>query len=327
MEEKKEKKKSFLGVLAEPTSSLIISSLTLIATLPVFITLYHYMPVISVPIGEGYRIDHVLTFVVVFIVIYILIKKLSKLVYVLLGVGLIGLIVSSAIGNYGIRNLYYDYAAMLYNLSEYGIQLNFEEKKDPFSRQAEIIVAVDYNTSEVREVAANWAVQNFKSYKSVTPSLKTLHALSIFKEVRNRWNYVYDPKGEDYYSKASETLKQLEFDDQLKGDCDDYSIIVAALIRATGGEVQLVRTEINNPDGTITGHLYPEVKIGDEKDLEAVAYLIKNKMYPDESKDKAIYYYVDEEGMVWLNFDYNDYYPGGPYQSMYRESVLLLSSD
>ena len=242
----------------------------------------------------------------------------------MLAIAFFGLLISTFTGHYGIRNLYYDYSVMLYNLNENGIQLNFEEKHDPFSKQAQIAIAVNYQNEEVRKIATNWAVKNFKAYQSVTPSLSVLHAMSIFKEVRNRWNYVYDPKGEDYYASASETLSQLESDDLLKGDCDDYSIMISALIKATGGETQLVRTVIKNSDGSLTGHLYPEVKIGTKKDLETIAYLIKNKFFLKESKDKAIFYYIDKEDNVWLNFDYNEYYPGGKYQSLYRESVMDL---
>ena len=324
MEGKEINKKSFISSLKEPTSGLIISILTLIVSMPIFITFYKLIPIIYLPFSDNLRIDHILLFCLIFIFVYILIRKLAKIIYVVLGVAFIGLLVSTFTGHYGVRNSYYDYSSMLYNINENGIQLNFEEKHDPFSKKAQIAVAVNYQNEEVRKVATNWAVKNFKAYQSVTPSLSVLHALSIFKEVRNRWNYVYDPKGEDYYAKASETLSQLESDDLLKGDCDDYSIMIAALVKATGGEAQLVRTVIENEDGSSTGHLYPEVKIGNKKDLETIAYLIKNKFFPKESKDKAIFYYIDNEDNVWLNFDYNEYYPGGHYQSLYRESVMEL---
>ena len=324
MEDNKSNRKSFISSLKEPTSGLIISSLTLIVTMPIFITFYKQVPVIYLPFSDNLRIDYILLFALLFILIYILIRKLAKLIYIVLAIAFLGLLISTFTGNYGVRNLYYDYSVMLYNLNENGIQLNFEEKHDPFSKQAQIAVAVNYQNEEVRKTATNWAVKNFKAYQSVTPSLSVLHAMSIFKEVRNRWNYVYDPEGEDYYARASETLAQLESDDLLKGDCDDYSIMIAALIKATGGEAQLVRTIIKKEDGSLTGHLYPEVKIGTIKDLETIAYLIKNKFFPKESKDRAIFYYIDKEDYVWLNFDYNEYYPGGKYQSLYRESVMEL---
>ena len=324
MEDNNSNRKSFISSLKEPTSGLIISSLTLIVSMPIFITFYQLIPIIYLPFSDKLRIDHILLFALLFIFIYILIRKIAKLIYLVLAFAFVGLLISTLTGHYGIRNLYYDYSVMLYNLNENGIQLKFEEKHDPFSKQAQIAVAVNKQNENVRKIATNWAVKNFKAYQSVTPSLRVLHAMSIFKEVRNRWNYVYDPAGEDYYASASETLSQLESDDLLKGDCDDYSIMIAALIKATGGETQLVRTVIKNEDGTLTGHLYPEVKIGTIKDLETIAYLIKNKFFPKESKEKAIFYYIDKEDNVWLNFDYNEYYPGGKYQSLYRESVMYL---
>ncbi len=324
MEDTNSNRKSIISSLKEPTSGLIISCLTLIVSMPIFITFYRLIPIIYLPFSDKLRIDHILLFALLFIFIYILIRKIAKLIYIVLVFAFVGLLISTFTGHYGIRNLYYDYSAMLYNLNENGIQLNFEEIHDPFSKQAQIAVAVNYQNEEVRKIGTNWAVKNFKAYQSVTPSLSVLHAMSIFKEVRNRWNYVYDPEGEDYYASASETLSQLESDDLLKGDCDDYSIMIAALIKATGGQTQLVRTVIKNEDGTLTGHLYPEVKIGTIKDLETIAYLIKNKFFSRESKDKAIFYYIDKEDNVWLNFDYNEYYPGGKYQSLYRESVMDL---
>jgi hypothetical protein len=168
------------------------------------------------------------------------------------------------------------------------------------------------------------AVANFKEYAGSFPSLKILHCFSIFKEVRTRWNYVYDPKGDEYYSKTSVTLLQLEDDDKFKGDCDDYSILIAGLFTAVGGEVRLVRTEVETPTRTI-GHLYPELLIGNVKDLEKISYFIKNELFVMESMDKPIFYYEDFEGNIWLNMDYNDYYPGGKYQSYVRKAVIKIN--
>lgn len=325
MSEAVKNKSGLLHELKEPTGAMIISVLSFVVTLPVFVSIYRYIPVISVPVGkDNYRLDHILTLAVIYIIVFLFIKKLKKIVYPVLTVAFIGLLVSNYSGGYGFRNLYYDYRTILYNISHYGIDYNFEENNDPFGKQAQIVSAIDYHSPEVREIAANFAVANFKGYRRVAPNLKTLQELSIFKEVRKRWNYIYDPMGEDYYQKASETLRQLDFDDQLKGDCDDYSIIMAALIKSIGGDVQLVRTEVTMENGDVVGHIYPEVNIGDQKDLESLAYLIATQLFKFEAKDKSIYYYIDKEGVVWLNFDYNDYYPGGKYQSTIRKSVLRI---
>lgn len=325
METAQKQNKSIFNGLIEPTGSLIISILTLAITLPVFVSIYRYIPILTIPIGsDSYRLDHIISLFVIYVLVFIFIKKIKKIVYPILFLAFIGLLTSNYLGGYGFRNLYYDYSTILYNIKNFGINFNFEEDNDPFSKQAQIKTAINYQSPEVREVAANFAVANFKKYKSVAPSLKTLQALSIFKEVRKRWNYVYDPIGEDYYQKASETLNQLNFDDQMKGDCDDYSILVAALIKSIGGEVQLVKTEVEIEGGNTIGHIYPEVNIGSKKDLEVTAYLIATKLFKNEVNGKNIYYYEDNEGVIWLNFDYNDYYPGGKYQSTYRKSVLRI---
>lgn len=315
---------SLLKKIKDSLYGLSISILSMLIALPIFVSLYNEIPVIKIPIGGGLRIDHVLLFGGLFIIFYLIIQTFFKASYIILGLGILGLSVSSLLGYYNFNSLYYDYSSFVYNLNEKATPFKFEEKKKTFSREALIIYAIDYNSPKTREVASNWAIKNFSAYKTVMPSLKATQAISIFKEVRNRWNYVFDPHGEDLYVKSSNTLKLLDEDEKLKGDCDDYSIVMAGLIKAIGGEVQLVRTTITNPDSTLTGHLYPEVKIGKKKDLEIIAYLIKNELFVDEAKDKAIYYYQDKEGYIWLNFDYFDRYPGGKYPSSVRVSVLKV---
>ncbi len=315
---------SFLHRIKASFSGLLISLLSILITIPIFVWCYKFSPIIIVALGKGVRIDYILLFGIIFIFSYLIIHLYFKFSYIIIGGGVLILTISSLFGGYNFNNLYFDYASFIYNLKEHGTPYQFVEKRDPFSREALIIYAIDYNSAKTREIASNWAIKNFQEFKNIVPDLRDVQVLSIYKEVRNRWNYVYDPKGEDLYVKSSNTLKLLDEDDKLKGDCDDYSITMAALIKAIGGEVQLVRTIITNPDSTITGHIYPEVKIGTKKDLETIAYLIKNELFVSESKNKNIYYYIDKDGFVWLNFDYFDWYPGGKYPSNVRVSVLKV---
>ena len=97
---------------------------------------------------------------------------------------------------------------------------------------------------------------------------------------------------------------------------------VFALIKSIGGEVQLVRTTIKQKDGKAIGHIYPELKIGSEEDFEIYTDLIKTHLFSKESKDKPIYFYQNKDGVIWLNLDYNDDYPGAYYPSNIRVSVL-----
>ena len=65
-----------------------------------------------------------------------------------------------------------------------------------------------------------------------------------------------------------------------------------------------------------------KLNIGDENDLEIYTNLIKTHLFPKESLKKPIYYYKDHDGIIWLNMDYNDDYPGAYYPSNIRVSVL-----
>ncbi len=310
--------------IKQTLKSLAIDLVALLLSVPVVVIAHNFTPAWIVEIGEKMiRIDYWVVFLFSYILFHFLTFHYSKIVVLLVITGALGLLLGDLFDKYGYTNLYHDYEAFIYNLKEEDIPFQFVEKEDPFSREALIVYAIDYNSAKTREVASNWAIKNFQAYDNILP-LKTAQELSIFKEVRKRWNYVYDPDGEDLYVKSSNTLKLLDEDDKLKGDCDDYSIVMAGLIKAIGGEVQLVRTLITNPDSTVTGHLYPEVKIGTKKDLELVAYLIKNELFKKEAKGKPIYYYIDKNGDVWLNFDYFDFYPGGKYPSKVRVSVLKV---
>jgi len=316
-----EKKSIWKRLLLEPTSALLVMILSFVIIIPLFVSLYHIIPIIRLTWFDGFRIEHILLFLGLFIPTFFLIKKFSKMFVIISGIGLGLLSLSALFGGYGFKSLYYDYSSIVFTLNDQLYNYSFQEEENTFYNKEIILTAIDYRNEMVKNQANNWAIVNFEEFKYQFPSLKLLHCFSIFKEAKSRWNYVYDPNGTDYYSPTSTTLKQLAEDDKLKGDCDDYSILMAGLLTAVGGEVRLVRTEVKTETKTI-GHLYPELKIGTKKDLEKIAYFIKNEMFLIESEDKAIFYYVDKDGTVWLNMDYNDYYPGGKYQSMVRIAVL-----
>ncbi len=318
-----EGKKGVWQQLKDPTSSLIVGIMSMAIVIPVSVSLYPIIPPMRLSVLGGVRIDFYIVLVILFILFFILIKKFSKLFLVLFFVGFGGLAGSTFLGFYSFKNLYYDYGTIYFTFTEGLGTFSFEEQTAEFKYKQRIVNAVDYRNEIVKNKANAWALMNFSEFKPTFPSLKILHCFSIFKEVRKRWNYVYDPNGDEYYSRASVTLNQLEDDDKVKGDCDDYSILMAGLLTAVGGEVELVRTEVQVGD-RVVGHLYPELKIGDIKDLEKIAYFIKNELFVVESADKPIFYYTDAKGNVWLNMDYNDHYPGGRYQSKVRKSVLKI---
>lgn len=269
------------------------------------------------------RLDHIILFLVIFFATYYLVKKVRLLVYLSMILGLVILTITNFAGIYTLSNLYHDYAEFLYNLSDNSSEQKFLFEEAVFTKERQLREAVDYQDPNVRNYAASIAVKHFDDQSYLSKNKKWVQFFSVFKEVYSNWKYVYDPINEDYYSKASQTLQQLQYDDLFKGDCDDYSIMMAACIKSVGGEVRLVRTIVKH-EGREIGHMYPEVKMGDTKDLETVVYLIKNVYFVDESKGKSIFYYQDSKGFIWLNFDYNDNYPGGRYQSDVRKSEIIF---
>ncbi|MFD1553312.1 hypothetical protein DNU06_06520 [Putridiphycobacter roseus] len=306
-------------------SIILLGFIAGVLTIPAFIFLYKYFPSIEINVRENpIRLDHMILFLVLFFVIFYLLKKLRVLILIIVFAGAIILTATNFMNLYTLENLYHDYKALLYDISNNTIEQKFFTNEVKFFKEEKLREAVDYLNPVVRNYAVNVANKHFSEDRILSPSLKWVHFFSIFKEVHEKWNYVYDPHNEDYYAKASETIEQLKFDNQFKGDCDDHAILMGAIIKAVGGEVRLVKTRVSRKDGSTVGHMYPEVKFGDVKELEAVVYLIKNIYFPAETKGKNINYYQDNKGFIWLNFDYNDNYPGGAYQSNIRESEVLI---
>lgn len=301
-------------------SIILLGIVAAVLTMPLFILLYKYVPALEI---GTVRLDHIILFLIIFFIAYYLLKKMRMVVYITLVGGLVVLTITNFSGFYTLDHLYHDYSEFLYNISQSSLRQKFEEHETFFRKEKELRVSIDYKEPDVRNYATSVAVKNFQEDAHLSTNRKWVQCFSIFKEIYSNWTYVYDPIDEDYYSSASNTIKQLNDDGKFKGDCDDYSIMMAACIKSIGGEVRLVRTVVKQGDREI-GHMYPEVKFGDVKDLESVAYLIKNVYFGEESKGKSVYYYVDNKGFVWLNFDYNDPYPGGKYMSEVRESEVII---
>lgn len=304
---------------------LVLGAVSAIITMPLFIFLYKFMPKLEFYIGENLiKLDYIILFLAIFFLIYFLLKKFRFIVIGLVVVSLIVLTITNFSGSYTIGDLKNDYYTFLFKLSGNSFEQDFIQGQGEFKKEKELREAIDYTNPDLRNYAASIGIKYFDEERHLSPNRKWVQFFSVFKEVYGQWKYVYDPANEDYYSKASETLGQLQYDEFFKGDCDDYSIMIAACIKAIGGEVRLVRTTVIQENGDEIGHLYPEVKFGSEDDLETIVYLIKSVYFVEESKGKAINYYLDGKGFIWLNFDYNDRYPGGKYQSEIRDSEIII---
>lgn len=132
-------------------------------------------------------------------------------------------------------------------------------------------------------------------------------ACDVFDYVNRHWKYRYEENAEFFFG-AAQTINE-----GYKGDCDDYSIVMSALLRNMGFNTRVV-TATNGG----YGHAYPELYIGNSEEVayEILSYLQLRYFYAESIR----YSNREVEGgepQYWLNFDWsgsNGYrHPGGIY--------------
>ncbi|WP_343586770.1 transglutaminase [Flavobacterium sp.] len=288
-----------------PWDRIIISILSLLITIPIFIILHQNL----IDLEWAFNLDRVFIFIFVFASIFFLLMYLRTIIILCVAVYLIILFYGSVIGNYGFSEISEDYNSMIYTMSDNPYPQDIiVAKLLPFPNKSKIINAIEYQNPKVRNFAIMATTKHFKKIRGYSDYRTIIQCFAVFKEINSRWNYVNDPKEGDYIATASESLEYFS------GDCDDHSILMAAAVRAIGGTPRLIHTK---------GHIYPEILIGSMIDLEKVNYLIKNVLFVKESYGKKLHYHIDERGQVWMNLDYTATYPGGPF--MYEEILGALT--
>ncbi|NDI98763.1 transglutaminase [Flavobacterium sp. LaA7.5] len=283
--------------IKKPWDSIIIFALNILIAIPVFIILHQNLIDPEWP----FHIDRILIFIALVVVIQVTLRLLKTVIIICIFLYLIALIYGTLFGKYGFKAVFEDYQAMIYTMSEDpNPQDIIISKLLPFPNKSEIIDAVEYDNPKVRNFALSATTNFFKEVKGYHEQRKMIQCFAVFKAIRDKWNYVNDPKGREYIAHATESLQHFS------GDCDDHAILMSACIRAIGGTPRIIHTG---------GHLYPEMLVGNRADLEIANYLIKEVLFKDESRGKEIHYHIDERGQVWLNLDYTARYPGGPFMS------------
>lgn len=289
-----------------PWDSVIILLLNILIAIPVFIIIHQKLIDPQWP----FQLDRILLFLGILIVIQLILRLLRTIIIVCIVIYLLVLVFGSLFGNYGFNSVFEDYRSMVYAMSDDpNPQDIIISKLLPFPNKSKILNAIEYDNPKVRNFALLATTKYFRDIRGYNEYRLQIQSFAVFKEIQNRWNYVNDPKGKEYIARASESLIHFS------GDCDDHAILMAAAVRAVGGTPRLIHTG---------GHIYPEILIGDKKDLEAINYLIKEVLFKDESKGKELHYHIDERGKIWLNLDYTAKYPGGPFMSEEILGALTL---
>lgn len=276
--------------------NILLFFLCAIVSVVLFILLYNQLPVF----GWSYQLERGLMLFLFFVLTFFLAKKLKWIFVVLLLTitGWIGYDIYS--GKQDIL-AYYNQSRNIFNeMAGYKDKSSFVYTSySVFYRDRQLVDAIDYKDPVVRDFAVAAANEYFKKEqkKHMDYERVLVQSLAVFKKINNNWNYVSDPDNDEYFAKASESVKLLA------GDCDDYSILMAAAIKSIGGKVRLT---------FIKGHIYPELLIGTVQDMETMMPIITEKLFKNEI-DKPLNYYKDAKGNAWINLDYTASYPGGSY--------------
>lgn len=291
----------------KPWDNIIIFILNILIAIPLFIIIHQNI----IDPNWHFHIDRILLFILIIIIIQLLLRILRTFIILCILIYIIVLLYGTILGNYGFTQVYEDYRSMVYTMADDpNPQDIIISKLLPFPNKSKIIKAVEFDNPGVRNFALMATTKHFKDIKGYHEYRRIIQSFAVFKEIRNNWNYVNDPKGREYIARASESLIHLS------GDCDDHAIFMAACIRSIGSTPRIIHTG---------GHMYPEMLIGNKAGLEAVNYLIKEVLFVEESKGKEIHYHIDERGQIWLNLDYTARYPGGPFMSEEILGALTLN--
>lgn len=291
----------------KPWDNVIISVLNVLIAIPIFIITHQN----TVDPNWYFHTDRILLFLLIVTIIHLILSALRTIIIVCIFLYLIALVYGSIFGNYGFSAVAEDYRSMMYTMADDpNPQDVIIAKLLPFPNKSKILNAVDYDNSKVRNFALLATTKHFKDLKGYYKYRTTVQCFAVFKEIKDRWNYVNDPKGREYIANASESLQHFS------GDCDDHAILMAACVRAIGGTPRLIHTG---------DHIYPEMLIGNKSDFEAINYLIKEVLFVSESKNKVLHYHIDERAQIWLNLDYTARYPGGPFLSEEILGALTLN--
>jgi transglutaminase-like putative cysteine protease len=144
--------------------------------------------------------------------------------------------------------------------------------------------------------------------KSSSGNYNLAQVCDIWEYCYKNWIYIDDPNGEDFFSPASNTIQT-----GLKGDCDDYAILLAALVQAIGGTSRVV---IASDEQGNNRHAYAEVYLGTSQDSvqDATDYICKR--FSCGKNAIWTHHETDSSGVTryWLNLDWWANYPGGPYK-------------
>lgn len=278
-------------------TGIIIYIVAFFLAIPFAIVVYNYVSLLG--IGDV-KINFVIGLVPGYLLAAYMLRSLKVLVSIILSLGVLGLFAGSFMQNgYSFDNLFRDYHSMVYSLWDRrdGLLGDISDKIT-YEKSDQIKAVVNYDDPVVRTFAVESAKNYFTEKDLYNKYGDVVRFFSVFKTINEQWTYVRDPQGEEYFATAQESIQLMA------GDCDDHTVLMVSCIKAIGGRARMVH---------VKGHIFPEVNVGPLVDFDRkIAYLVST-LFTESYDGIQLRGHIDENGDVWLNFDYTSKYPGGPF--------------
>lgn len=281
-------------------SDLFVNMAALLTIIPLAPLINRYLPPIMV---GGWNLDLAVSILLAFLLVMGVIKIFRPLIvpaFLLVSLVLVYNLFTDA---YTFPDVIRDYKNMVVNnwtqkdqkeKDLYLVNTIFQSRLQTLGNQMK--AKVDNHDSLVRNFAVQHSLEHFDEYYPKYG--QWVRILSLFKHINSNFKYVTDANRDEYFATARETITN-----GLGGDCDDHSILMAATIRAIGGNCRIVLTRT---------HAYPELQCPDKESLTLLKESILN-LFGDQNI-KELSYHI-RNGQYWVNLDYTAPYPGGPYLS------------
>lgn len=262
-------------------------------------------------------LDRIIEFIVVCVLVGILVSLTRWILFgAFVVLGIVLTIGTFRPNGYGFKDIAKDYAAFIYDIRHdsnmdnhtFVFSNNSNVRRQNEKRQLRKAIH-ESDQKVVKQFANRCCLKNpFRDYAEdeyEDNCRVIIHALAICEEINSHWCYVDDPKDNEYFSIASETIQQ--YMDERKtsgsacftGDCDDHTIVMCACIKAIGGTSMMVRTE---------SQIYPMLYIGDNSVVKKIRYLL-HEIYDTDD----IHFYEVNPDEYWINLDFysvHHRYPG-----------------
>jgi len=165
------------------------------------------------------------------------------------------------------------------------------------------------------------------SLAAQNPGDYTIEQVSaIYSYLKENWHYVRDPRGIDYLNYANESLA-IGKDTKCvgAGDCDDFAILMSALVESVGGTTRIILAR----NTSMGGHAYAEVYLGQLNAPDSHVYDILDWLMQKFKTSKIFAHIETETNDVWLNLDWGrdvlgNAHPGGPFYQGDIHYVLCI---